>query len=86
MLIKSSSSCQNSAGAQSALVGLQEEVGEDLTLLTEYVTSDTSVEDMKSFFEKSSPERCCFNEQQTVTLCTKNTKRALVKTSSTHLL
>ena len=58
----------NSAGAQSALVGLQEEVGEDLTLLTEYVTSDTSVEDMKSFFEKSSPSAVILMNNPTVTL------------------
>ncbi len=58
----------NSAGAQSALVGLQEEVGEDLNLVTEFVTPDTSIDDMKGFFAKTSPSAVILMNNPTVKL------------------
>ena len=58
----------DSAGAQSALIGLQEEVGEDLALVTEFVTPKTSVDDVKGFFEKTSPQAVILMNNPTVNL------------------
>jgi hypothetical protein len=58
----------DSSGAKSALVGLQEEVGEDLNLITQYVDSSTSVEDLSNFFKSSSPKAVILMNNPTVNL------------------
>ncbi|MBT6431896.1 MAG: hypothetical protein HOK28_02320 [Deltaproteobacteria bacterium] len=58
----------DSSGAKSALVGLQEEVGEDLNLITQYVDSSTSIEDLGNFFKSSSPKAVVLMNNPTVNL------------------
>jgi len=58
----------DSAGAKSALIGLQEEVGEDLDLVTEYVNSSTSVDDMAGYFTKTQPQAVILMNNPTVGL------------------
>lgn len=58
----------DSSGAQSALVGLQEEIGEDLELITRYVTPSTSVEDMAGFFKTTQPKAVILMNNPTVGL------------------